>query len=231
MFVVSDSTERPLPGRQRLSREFIARHRRLRIIEALAQEVSIKGYRSLTVAAVARRAVVARKTFYDNFSSKEGCFLAAQQHATAAALRQGVEAAGVVDRWPQQVEVGLAAFLRYVVEHPDLACPAIVEARAAGPSSVRYQEESLQAFASLLKPGRDVSPYGSELPETLEEALTGGIFWILYQRLLLSELEQVEDLHSELVEFALTPYIGRNQKTGPLASPIPGRLDRYRRFS
>jgi hypothetical protein len=181
--------------------------------------------------------------------------LAAQQRLTSAALAQVVEAAGARDRWPWQVEAGLAAFLRYLVEHPALARTAMVEALAAGPASVRCHEESLQAFASLLKPGRGVSPYGSELPETLEEALTGGIFWILYQRLLPGELEQVEDLLPELVEFVLTPYLGaeaargaiaagsgadaagadscvsRDQKTGQLASSSPDRLDRYRRFS
>jgi len=199
---------RPLPGREPLSREFIVRHQQLRIIEGLAQEVSSKGYRAVTIADVVRRAGVARSTFYENFSSKEDCFLAAQQHATSAALAQVVEAAGEVDYWPQRVKTGLAAFLRYVAEHPALARTCMVEALAAGPASVQSHEEALRAFASLFKLGRNVSPYGRELPEALEEALIGGIAWILYQRLLSAEIEQVEDLLPDLVEFALAPYLG-----------------------
>ncbi|MGN6586285.1 MAG: TetR/AcrR family transcriptional regulator [Solirubrobacterales bacterium] len=204
----SNSTARPIPGREPLPREFVVRHQRVRIIDGLAQEVASKGYRAVRVADVVRRAGVARNTFYENFGSKEDCFLAAQQHATSAALEAVVEAAGEIDYWPQRVKAGLAAFLRFVAEHPALARTCMVDALAAGPAAVQHHEEAVQSFASLFKLGRNVSPYGRTLPGTLEKALIGGIFWILYQRLLPAEPEQVEDLLPQLVEFALTPYLG-----------------------
>jgi AcrR family transcriptional regulator len=206
--VAVKSTTRPLPGRHPLSREFIAQHQRVRIINGLALESSEKGYRAVTVADVVRRAGIARNTFYENFSSKEDCFLAAQQHAMNAALEQVVDAAGKIDNWPQRVAAGLAAFLDYVAREPALARTCMVEALSAGPDSVRYYEESLQAFVSLFRIGRDVSPHGRDLPMTLEEALIGGVFWIVYQRLLLAKTERIERLLPELVEFALTPYLG-----------------------
>jgi AcrR family transcriptional regulator len=180
----------------------------VRIINGLALEASERGYRAVTVADVVKRAGIARNTFYENFGSKEECFLAAQQYAMSTALEQVVAAAGEIDHWPRRVEAGLAAFLSYVAREPALARTCMVEALAAGPASVRYYEESLQAFVSLFKIGRDVSPHGGELPETLEEALIGGVFWILYQRLLLAEPEAIEELLPELVEFSLTPYLG-----------------------
>jgi len=206
--VASKSTPRPLPGRHPLSREFIAQHQRARIISALALEVSEKGYRAVTVADIVKRAGIARNTFYENFSSKEDCFLAAQQFAMSAALRRVVDAAGEIDDWPHRVRAGLSAFLSYIAEEPTLARTCMVDALAAAPSSVRYYEESLQAFVSLFRLGRDVSPHGQELPETLEEALIGGVFWILYQRLLLDDPDQLGGLLPELVEFTLTPYLG-----------------------
>jgi AcrR family transcriptional regulator len=207
-FVASKSTPRPLPGRHQLSREFIAQHQRARIINALALEVSEKGYRAVTVADIVKRAGIARNTFYENFGSKEDCFLAAQKFAMSAALSRVVEAAGEIDDWAYRVEAGLAAFLGFVAEEPALARTCMVDALAAAPTSVRYYEESLQAFVSLFRLGRDVSPHGEELPETLEEALIGGVFWILYQRLLVSEPESINELLPELVEFALAPYLG-----------------------
>ena len=206
--MASKSTSRPLPGRQQLSREFIAQHQRARIVNALALEVSEKGYRSVTVADIVKRAGIARNTFYENFSSKEDCFLAAQQFAMSAALDRVVTAAGEVEDWPYRVEAGLAAFLRFVAEEPALARTCMVDALAAAPTPVRYYEESLQAFVSLFRLGRDVSPHGRELPETIEEALIGGVFWILYQRLLEQEPDEIEALLPELVEFTLTPYLG-----------------------
>jgi AcrR family transcriptional regulator len=180
----------------------------VRIIQGLALEASEKGYRAVTIADIVKRAGIARNTFYENFSSKEDCFLAAQKFAMSTALERVVTAAGEIESWPQQVKAGLTAFLAYVVQEPALARTCMVESLAAGPTSTQYYEESLQAFVSLFRLGRDVSPYGKELPETLEEALIGGIFWILYQRLLLAEPEQIEELLPELVEFALTPYLG-----------------------
>jgi AcrR family transcriptional regulator len=207
-FVASRSTPRPLPGQHQLSRDFIVQHQRARIINALALEVSEKGYRAVTVADIVKRAGIARNTFYENFGSKEICFLAAQQFAMSEALSRVVDAAGEIDEWSHRVEAGLAAFLGYVAEEPALARTCMVDALAAAPTSVRYYEESLQAFVSLFRLGRDVSAHGQELPETLEEALIGGVFWILYQRLLAGETATIEELLPELVEFALTPYLG-----------------------
>jgi AcrR family transcriptional regulator len=191
----------------------VTRHQRARIIAAFAEEASRKGCRAVTVADVVKRARVARGTFYDNFGSKEECFLAAQDFAMASALERVVAAAGEFDEWPQRVVAGLAGFLRYVADEPALARTCMIEALAGGPASVKYYEESLQAFVSLFQLGRDVSPHAEEIPETLEEAIIGGIFWILYQRLL-TETGQVESLLPELAEFALTPYLGTEEAHG-----------------
>ena len=207
-FVASDSTTRPLPGKQPLSREFIAQHQRARIFAALAEEVSEKGYRAVTIADIVRRGGIARNTFYDNFASKEDCFLAAQQHAVSVALGRVTEAAGAAESWPQRVRAGITAFLQYVSEEPALARICIVEALTAGPASVKCHQESQQYVVSLLQLGRDVSPRGSELPETLEEAIIGGLYWIVYQRLTAAQPEAIAELLPELVEFALTPYLG-----------------------
>jgi AcrR family transcriptional regulator len=207
-FVTSYSTERPVPGGQPLSREFISRHQRARIIAALAQETSEKGYRAVTVTAIVSRAEIARKTFYENFGSKEECFLAAQEQAMATALERVVEAAGAFENWPERVRAGLTAFLDYVIAEPALARTCMVEALSAGPAAVRHHEESQQAFVSLLRLGRDVSPGGAKLPEALEEAIVGGVFWIVHRRLIDGAEEAVPALLPELIEFTLTPYLG-----------------------
>jgi AcrR family transcriptional regulator len=199
---------RPPPGRQRLSREFIARHQRARIVAALAEETMDKGYRAVTVADIVRRAGIARNTFYDNFSSKEDCFLATQDFAVEESLRRVVEAAPDKEGWEARLAAGLGAFLEYVAAEPALARTCIVEALSAGDAAQERYEQSLQAFIPLLRIGREDSPYGDELPETLEETIVGGIFWVIYQRIVLGETEKIEALLPDLVDFALTPYIG-----------------------
>jgi AcrR family transcriptional regulator len=199
---------RPPPGRQRLSREFIARHQRARIISALAEEAMARGYRAVTVADIVRRAGIARNTFYDNFASKEDCFLATQDYAVEEAVERVVEAAAEVEGWEARLAAGLAAFLKYVSNEPALARTCIVEALSAGEAAQERYERSLQAFVPLLRRGREYSPHGEDLPDTLEETVVGGIFWVIYQRIVLGEAEQIEALLPDLVDFALTPYIG-----------------------
>jgi AcrR family transcriptional regulator len=198
----------PSPERHPLPREFIAQHQRARIISALAEETAEQGYRAVTVADIVRRAGIARNTFYENFSSKEDCFLAASEFAVEEALRRVVDAAVEVDSWPARVNSGLAALLHYVAGEPALARTCIVEALSAGPVAIERYERSIQAFVPLFRMGRMVSPHGEELPETLEETIVGGIFWIIYQRIVFGQTEQIEELLPELAEFSLTPYLG-----------------------
>jgi AcrR family transcriptional regulator len=225
--VAPESTTRPLPGRQQLSREFIAHHQRARIIGALAQESSEQGYRQVTVADVVRRAGIARNTFYENFRSKDDCFLATQEYAMTTALERVVAAAGDRDAWADRVRFGLTAFLEYVVEEPALARTCMVEALSAGPAAVERYEQSQQAFVSLFRLGRDVSPHGRQLPETLEEAIIGGVFWIVYQRLAVGDVATIPDLLPELVEFALGPYLGA-EAAREVATSSDGTPDRAR---
>ncbi|MGN6816128.1 MAG: TetR/AcrR family transcriptional regulator [Solirubrobacterales bacterium] len=206
--MASNSTTRLLPGKQPLAREIVVRHQRERIITAFAAETSERGYRTVTVAHLVKRAGIARKTFYENFSSKEDCFLEAQKFAISSALKRVIEAAGQSEKWPEQVAAGLAAFLDYIVEEPALARTCMVDALAAGSISAERYEEALRPFIALLKLGRSVSSLGKKLPETMEEAIIGGIFWIIHRRLIGCSVESVPELLPEIVEFALTPYLG-----------------------
>jgi AcrR family transcriptional regulator len=208
LFVAQRTPMRPPPGRQRLSREFIARHQRARIVSALAEETMDKGYRAVTVADIVRRAGIARNTFYDNFSSKEDCFLATQDYAVEESVERVVEASGAAEGWDGKLAAGLAAFLKYVADEPALSRTCIVEALSAGPAAQERYEQSLQTFVPLLRGGRESSDHGDDLPETLEETIAGGIFWVIYQRIVLGEATKIESLLPDLVDFALTPYIG-----------------------
>lgn len=212
---------RVLPGEHPLSREFIVEHQRARIVAALAEETVEKGYRAVTVSDIVRRAGIARNTFYENFSSKEDCFLSAFEYAVDSALARVVDAGGKADAWPAMIAAGIAAFLHYVASEPALARTCIVEALSAGPAAVERYEHSIQTFVPFFQMGRKFSAKGAELPETLEETIVGGIFWILYQRMTMGQVEQIEGLQGELVEFSLTPYLGAEVAKRVAAAGLP----------
>lgn len=195
-----------VPVRPTLPREFVASHKRRRIMDAIAELTAEQGYEATKIGDIVRRAGVARKTLYDNFEGKEEVFLAAFDAAVDEVM-QRIEAdcAEVEGGWEERVEAGLSSFLGYVAENPALARMCMIEALSATPAATERYEAAMQGFVALTK--RTV-PQDDHLPETIEETLVGGVAWIVYQQLRRDEAEQAENLLPELSEFMLAPFQG-----------------------
>jgi AcrR family transcriptional regulator len=187
----------------------VARHQRSRIIRALGEEVSARGYRRTTVAAIVKRAGVARSSFYDSFANKEECFLAACELTGEEAMRR-IEAAVLEapPSWARRCRDAIGAFLAFATAEPALVRLFLLDAPAAGPAATELYERTVRAVVPMFRLGRRCSPGAKQLPGTLEETVVGGLIWIVYQHLALGKPEELEGLRGELVEFALTPYLG-----------------------
>jgi len=193
-----------IPVRPALSREFVAGHKRRRIMDAIAELTAEQGYDATKIGDIVRRAGVARKTLYDNFEGKEEVFLSAFDTAVDEALeRIEADCAEVEGGWEERVQAGLAAFLRYIAENPALARMCMIEALSATQAATERYEAAMQRFVDLTK---QTVPRDDQLPETIEETLVGGVAWIVYQQIRREEAEQAEDLLPELSEFMLAPF-------------------------
>jgi AcrR family transcriptional regulator len=195
-----------VPVRPTLPREFVASHKRRRIMDAIAELTAEQGYDATKIGDIVRRAGVARKTLYDNFEGKEEVFLAAFDAAMEEVM-QRIEAncAAVEGGWEERVEAGLASFLRYVAENPALARMCMIESLSATPAATERYEATMQRFVELTK---QTVPQDDQLPETIEETLVGGVAWIVYQQIRRGEAEKAEGLLPELAEFMLAPFNG-----------------------
>jgi AcrR family transcriptional regulator len=205
-----------VPVRPELPREFVAVHKRRRIMNAIAELTAEQGYDSTKIGDIVRRAGVARKTLYDNFEGKEEVFLAAFDAAFDEAMRRIEEDCAKVDGgWEERVQAGLAAFLGYVAEQPALARMCMIEALSATPAATERYEDALQRFVDLTKQN---VPHDDKLPETIEETLVGGVAWIVYQQIRRHEADKAEDLLPELSEFMLAPFHGAAEAAQKRAS-------------
>lgn len=202
----SEGESDSVPVRPTLPREFIASHKRRRIMDAIAELTAEQGYEATKIGDIVRRAGVARKTLYDNFEGKEEVFLDTFDTAVNELIgRIEADCAEVDGDWEERVQAGLAAFLRFVAENPALARMCMIEALSATPTATERYEEAMQRFVELVK--RTV-PQDDRLPETIEETLVGGVAWIVYQQIRRDEATQAEDLLPELSEFMLAPFHG-----------------------
>jgi AcrR family transcriptional regulator len=210
------------PGRHLVPRDFVAQNQRERMLLATAELVAERGYQKTTIELIAKTARVALTTFYEQFSSKEECFLAAYDETVAAAAEIFAEMIDVEQPWADQVTAGLEIFLEMVIREPARAKLCIVEAQAAGgPSLARYQA-TLEAVAPKLREGRQLNPRSGRLPDGLEVAIIGGLAWLVHQRLLADRVDEIKGLLPEMLQVTLTPYVGE-MEAGRIAEAAQAR--------
>ena len=174
-------------------------------MDAIAELTAEQGYEATKIADIVRRAAVARKTLYDNFDGKEDLFLSAVD-ATMSEMRVAAEEGCERSDSPEdQLVGGLEALLEFIAEHPAATRMAMVESISATRSSARLYDAGMRDFVDLL---RKSALDATELPQTIEESLVGGVAWILQQQIRKGEAEQVGELLPELSQFVLSPYLG-----------------------
>jgi len=200
------------PGPEPVSRSEAAVDQRRRILEATADLVAERGYAETTIEQIVRRARVGYATFYKHYPDKDEAFLALLDAAIERTLYVVEEAYdGEAGPWPDKVGAGLGALLRLAAAHPGVARACLVEAPTAGPEAAARHEAAMKRFVPLLRPGRELNPRRDELPESLEETLAGGVLWVIGQRLVAGEADQLRALLPETLEFLLRPYVGEDE--------------------
>jgi AcrR family transcriptional regulator len=197
-------------GVRRFPPDLIRAIQRERLIVAMLNAAAELGYLETNVQDVIDRAGVSRPTFYEHFSNKEDCFLAAFD-TSADRLRKKVDAAvrkgGEV--WHDRIRFGLEALLRFASREPDTARTMVVEARAASAAAVKRRVELMDEFAGCLQSQAEEFLRGSEPHGILTAAgIVGGVESLLYSRLCKQEHDQLESLLPSLMYFVVLPYEG-----------------------
>jgi AcrR family transcriptional regulator len=198
------------PGRHGLPREFVTHNQRERLIAGIAEAIAENGYSGTTIAHITRAAAVSRRTFYEHFSSKDECFVAAYD-TVMKELQERVSAAfDEEDEWPRAIRAGIGAMLEFLAGEPNLARLCMVEALVAGPAVVERYDAAIQSFVPYFEEGRKgrSKEVLSRLSPTTEEALVGGMVSLISRRIIAGKAEELEELLPDLVEFTLTPYLG-----------------------
>jgi AcrR family transcriptional regulator len=122
---------------------------RARVLDAISRVVADRGYESATVADVVRAAGVSRSTFYEQFASKEACFLEAYRHGVDVVddrIRAAVHASGPAG-WRAQLRAGIRSYLDALAADPALARTTLHEVHAAGPAALDARNAALRRFA------------------------------------------------------------------------------------
>lgn len=217
MVSLPDHLQAKPAGRHRLAPEVRAEHQRERVLDAATRVFAKRGFQGTTIDHVVAAAKVGVGSFYALFDDKSDCFVQAYERVVEDA-RERISAAVPADaEWPEQACAALRAMLEQIEAEPLRARVALVEVQTAGSEALARYEETIDSAIPLLARGREVSPVAAELPPRLEEAIVGGLAWLLQQRLVLGEFEGAEALLPDVLEIAVEPFVGKEVTASLLA--------------
>jgi AcrR family transcriptional regulator len=129
----------------------VAASQRARLLEAVGGAVAAKGYAAATIDDIVRAAGVSKKTFYEHFQDKLGCFLAAYE-AASDQLYEHVRAAQEHEGdWLERTRAGIGAYLRWLAAEPALARVFLIEIAAAGPEAAERRERLRDRYAERMR--------------------------------------------------------------------------------
>lgn len=123
---------------------------RQRLLDGLAASIGERGYRATTVADIVRHARTSKRTFYDQFASKEQCFLELL-HANNELLGQDIQTAVDPDAdWMQQIRQAVEAYVSHIEARPAVTLSWIRELPSLGDAARPVQRRGLQLLTTLL---------------------------------------------------------------------------------
>lgn len=195
-------------GLHGLPPEFVARNQSQRLLVSLIHTVAEHGYNETTITRVIEGAAVSSRTFYKYFDSVEQCYLAAFDAAVDLLASRLAEAYGSEQSWPLRVRASLASLLEFFADSPDLARLCLIEPFVAGPAISRRYQEAIERLAPYLREGRELREGPEPFPETTERGLLGSIGTQIARKVSAGEAEGLPGLLPDLLQFALTPYLG-----------------------
>jgi AcrR family transcriptional regulator len=196
------------PGRHGLPRSFVVSNQRERILSAVAYVTSAASYSEMSVEDIIVTAGVSRRTFYEHFRNKEDVFLAAYDAVVGQLVEEVVAAVEAEEAFADQCSAGLRAFLEFVASEPAFGRMCMVEALAAGPEAIKRRNDTMRAFAALID-GKAQELLDRKAPPPLTaETVVGGIYEVVYNRVLRGEIQDLPSLLPDLAYSALLPYLG-----------------------
>jgi AcrR family transcriptional regulator/DNA-binding MarR family transcriptional regulator len=213
------TTPRLRPGPGGLPRGQVTEIQRSRMLMAAVDAVEEVGYARMTVAQVISRARVSRKTFYDVFSDREDCFLAAFDQAVEQARELAKDGYESESDWREGIRSALARLLVFMDEQPNLAKLCTVEALGAGHRVLEHRARALAEVAKVIDAGRTARTASGDPPEVTAECVVGAVFAVLHARLLEGSAEPLTDLLGPLMSMIVLPYLGQKAASREMSRP------------
>ena len=140
------------------------------------------GYPGISIAQISSHAGVSSATFYEQFSDKEDCLLAAYREAAGTVLERMPPLESAAD-WQDASRTAVGGLLGALQENPDAGRLMLVEALAGGPRVRAEREKMLALFEVRAREFLDAAPRDGQALDLPPEMLLGAVRSIVSQQL------------------------------------------------
>ncbi|KUI06864.1 TetR family transcriptional regulator [Mycolicibacterium acapulense] len=121
-----------------------------RLLDGMAASITERGYRDTTVADIVRQARTSKRTFYEQFASKEECLIELLRRNNETMIA-GVRAAADPDAdWRDQIRSAVTAYVDHIAARPAITLAWIREAPALGAVAHPLHREAMENFTDML---------------------------------------------------------------------------------
>ncbi len=211
------------PGRPAKSPERgrVSEIQRQRLLAGMGEVAAERGVGSVTVAHIVARSGVSRRTFYELFSDREDCLLAALDQAVGRASAVVLPLYGSEERWRDRVRAALGALLAFFDEEPAMARLCVVESLGAGPKALEGRTGIVRALIAAIDEGRGEARPGKDAPPLTAEGVVGAVLAVIHARLLAPDRKPLSPLTPALMSMIVAPYLGQSAAEKELHRPAP----------
>jgi AcrR family transcriptional regulator len=216
-----DAASQAPPGLDVPAQSRVSEIQRQRILAAMADVTAERGAAAVTVAHIVARSGVSRRTFYELFSDREECLLAALDQAIRRAKDAVLPAYEAPGRWRERIRAGLAAMLQFLDEEPAMARLCVVESLGAGPRALERHTQIVQALIAAVDKGRTEARPGKRPPPLTAEGTVGAALAVIHARLLVPNRKPLSPLTPALMGLIVHPYLGQPAAERELSKPAP----------
>jgi AcrR family transcriptional regulator len=150
-----------------------------RLIDGLGASIGERGYRDTTVADIVRHARTSKRTFYEQFASKEECLielLRRNNENLIAGIRASVDPEA---DWQSQIRRAATAYVDHIASRPAITLSWIREAPALGAAAVPLHRLAMEHLTDMLVDLSDSPGFRRAqlppLPRTTALILLGGL--------------------------------------------------------
>lgn len=123
---------------------------RRRLLDGLADSIAERGYRETTIADIVRHARTSKRTFYQEFSSKEECFLELLWTANQEMIGQIRAAVDPEAPWRTQIHQAIDAYIAAMKSRPAVMLSWIRELPALGEAVLSMQRRGVEELTNML---------------------------------------------------------------------------------